>query len=180
MADWESQRIDRTSMADLMQMIAQMQSMGEKSQDRKDRKEARVVADLNNILKLSSGALTPEQLQNAQKALFNVSEADISDTTKIASQVTQAALDNRQFEMNQYASRIDQASSIFSDPNYLDTADEWRDLETLRKSHTKDDGTYKYESTAVMLGDLYSQSNTIYEGIESGSVKGFKTDLNIA
>ena len=32
MADWESQRVDRTSMADLMQMITQMQSMGAKQE----------------------------------------------------------------------------------------------------------------------------------------------------
>ena len=105
--------------------LAQLLQLSEISQKRKDRKESRVVADLNNIIKLSERALTPEQMQNAQKALLNVSGADISDTTKIASQATKAALDNRQFEMKQYESRIDQASNIFSDPSYLDTADEW-------------------------------------------------------
>jgi len=161
--------------------LTQLLQLSELSQKRKDRKESRVVADLNNIIKLSEGALTQEQMQNAKNALANLSETDMTDTTRLASQVTGAALDNRQFEMNQYESRIDQASAIFSDPNYLDTADEWRDLETLRKSdlYKKDDGTYMYESTAVMLGDLYSQANTIYEGIESGSAKGFKTDSNI-
>ena len=161
--------------------LAQLLQLAQFSEQRQDRKESGIVADLNNIMKLSQGALTPEQIQTAQNALSNMSGLDMSDTTKIASQVTQSALDNKKFEMNQYESRIDQASAIFSDPNYLDTADEWRDLETLRKSdlYKKDDGTYKYESTAEMLGDLYSQANTIYEGIESGSAKGFKTDANI-
>ena len=126
--------------------LAQLLQLAQFSEQRQDRKESGIVADLNNIMKLSQGALTPQQIQTAQNALSNMSGLDMSDTTKIASQVTQSALDNKKFEMNQYESRIDQASAIFSDPNYLDTADEWRDLETLRKSdlYKKDDGKYKY------------------------------------
>ena len=160
--------------------MAELLQLSQYYQTRTDRKEAGVISSLSNLNDIITKAKTPEQIANASTALSNISGTNMSESTRLASQSINTALENKQFEINKYGDRIDQASAIFSDPNYLDKAEEWRDLESLRKSelYTNDDGTYKYESNTMMLGELYSEANALYEGIKNGIDNGYRYNKN--
>ena len=179
MAYYKSQEITgiQDSGADLASFIT---SLSEMFQQGRDREKAETIDSLENILKLSNISQTPEQMANAQKALNSLSKtSSLYDSTNTAYDLVQSNLNNKRFEMNRFNSAVDQASDIINDPNFLDKADEWRDLESLRLSKTLSDGSYKYESVGEMLSDEYSAIDTLHKSIGEGIKGGYRYNKNI-
>ena len=133
-----------------------------------ERTEQSYMSSLDNILKAGQSSLTQEQISNAQQALNNISSgASYSDSTNLAFDVVKSNLDNQQFEIDKYTSSIQQGADIINSPNFLDEAEDWRNLEDLRKSKTNKDGTYTYESVGSMLADEYIAIESLYNNINN-------------
>ena len=171
--DWASQRRQTTGFSDFINLIESLSNIGER-----DKKAT--VDSLENIVKLSTISQTPEQIDNAQRALNNLSKASsLYDTTNTAYDLVQTNLNNKRYEIDKFGSSVDQASDIINDPNFRDKAEDWRDLEGLRKSKLNDDGSYKYDSVSEMLSDEYSAVDNILGAINEGIGKGYRYNKNI-
>ena len=171
--EWESQRKPTQGLGGLVEMIESFGAIG-------DRARQRNLNDLENILKLAQISKTPEQMASTQDSLNNViSKSSFYGVDDVAHKLVQTTLDNNRFEMDRFTNSIDQASDIINDPNFLDKADEWRNLESLRSSKTLDDGSYKYESISAMLSDEYSSIDTLLGNLALGKTSGFRYNKNI-
>lgn len=179
MAYYKSQKITGLddSGTDLSSFITSLSEMFQKG---RDREKAETMDSLENILKLSTISQTPEQIANAQKALSNLSKTSSAyDTTNTAYDLVQTNLNNKRYEIDRFGSSVDQAADIINDPNFRDKAEDWRDLEGLRKSKLKDDGSYRYDSVSEMLSDEYSAVENVLGAINEGIDKGYRYNKNI-
>ena len=179
MAIYESQKIRDYSekksspFSELLNLVETFSSINKQEQ-------AQTMSSLENILKLSNSSVNQEQIANAQSALKSIARrSSINDSTNIAHSVVQNNLTNKKFEIDRFTNSVEQASSIINDPNFLDKADEWRNLEDLRKNKVNQDGSYKYESVGEMLSDEYSAIETLYNNVNSGLGKGYRYNKNI-
>ena len=179
MAIYESQKIRDYSekksspFSELLNLVETFSSINKQEQ-------AQTMSSLENILKLSNSSVNQEQITNAQSALKSIARrSSINDSTNIAHSVVQNNLTNKKFEIDRFTNSVEQASSIINDPNFLDKADEWRNLEDLRKNKVNQDGSYKYESIGEMLSDEYSAIETLYNNVNSGLGKGYRYNKNI-
>ena len=133
-----------------------------------ERNEERYISNLENIRRAGVSSLTQEQITNAQQALNSISgDSSLSGTTRIAYDTVKANLNNQQFEIDKYTTSIQQGAEIINSPNFLDEAEDWRNLEDLRKSKTNEDGTYTYESVGSMLAEEYVAIESLYKNINN-------------
>ena len=178
MAEWESQRIDRSSISDLVQVIDSFATMGE-------RERTNIHSSLDSLKGIIASAQTDEQFNNAALSLSQTTGRSSSFAdTELTHNALSSILENKRQDYDQFTSAMDEASDMINSKgsyeglDFIDTAAEWENLESLRLKKTNLDGTPKHESVADMLSDDYAKLTLLAGRMSKGAEGGYRYNKN--
>jgi hypothetical protein len=163
---YESQRIDKTSWGDLIQLIS---ALGQSSNNA----NKRITSSQDSLKNLIASAQTKEQLNAAENALHNLSKdsSRFSDTS-INQQTLANEMQNKRAAYDDYETALEQAGEFISSDKYITKAEDWADLDSLRLKYTDDEGKPMYESNAEFISQEYLRMATLSKKITEGSTEG--------
>lgn len=162
MANYKSQRIDRGSTADILQLLEALSSGHERTKEK-------ISMQQDSIQNLLTSAQTPAQIANAQQALNNIKDRSSKyDSTSLNHAALENVMENKSYKFNEYSTALTQADEFLKSDKYKPKASDWMDLDATRASLTNDEGQPLYESNLDMLNDEYVRISELEKKLSLG------------